>query len=507
VYDAIERLTAMGVIDRAMVIAKPYSRKQAARYVGRAIDRIRDNEVQVENAEAIAGPLLDRLTRELRPELRELGAVSAPGEAKLGLFRYGARFQLEPDIFSVGSGTVRFRENRGGEYYANGVQAQADVRGWLEVSDYFSLTMQPKFISNRHALGIGATNNSHNVYMREFNAKLAAFNVALEIGRGTQWWGPGYRGSLLLTDHAFPLDMIKLGSDNPFKLPWIFKPLGDWKLNAFLTQLERDRDFPRAKVFGLRLSYQPADWLELGITRLTQFNGRGRSQSFPKAVLKAYFSEPNQLGSTDVNEQAMIDFKVRIPKISYLNPFPSGLQLYGEIGSEDKWSQYPLPSRAAFLGGIYIPQLFSGDSTDFRVEYADTDLSRRKTGLPDVWYDSATYQSGMRYRGFPLGHWMGTDAIDLYIRSTRYMTDDIQVGINLDFSERAKGLPVYEKKAEGGIDLTWWKSKETQFSVGYTYQNIKNPGQITSINPFVETFAAGVTSNNHFLWTNLTWNF
>jgi len=55
--------------------------------------------------------------------------------------------------------------------------------------------------------------------------------------------------------------------------------------------------------------------------------------------------------------------------------------------------------------------------------------------------------------------------------------------------------------------VTWWKSSQTQFSLGYTYQQIKNPGQITSINPFVETFAGGVTSNNHFLWTMLTTQF
>src|SRR5438552_562418 len=34
-YEAIERLTALGIIDRAMVVAKPYSRKQAAKYVAR----------------------------------------------------------------------------------------------------------------------------------------------------------------------------------------------------------------------------------------------------------------------------------------------------------------------------------------------------------------------------------------------------------------------------------------------------------------------------------------
>src|SRR5262245_836942 len=44
-YEAIERLTALGIIDRAMVVPKPYSRKQAAKYVVRALDRVRTNEI------------------------------------------------------------------------------------------------------------------------------------------------------------------------------------------------------------------------------------------------------------------------------------------------------------------------------------------------------------------------------------------------------------------------------------------------------------------------------
>lgn len=291
-YEAIERLAAMNVIDRAMVVPKPYSRKQAARFVARALERVRDEKISLEGSELIVSILLDRLTRELRPELLDLGALSEFRATKAGPVRYGARVQLEPDVFSVGHGGVRFRENRGGEYYANGIQVQADVRGWIEVTDAVALSAQPKFISNRHVLGLGATNNSQNAYMRELNGKFSLFNITFEVGRSTLWWGPGYHGSLLLTDHPFPFDMLKLGSEESFRLPWMLDSLGDWKLNAFLAQLERDRDFPRAKLFGLRLSYQPTDWLELGITRLTQFDGRGRSQSFPKTVLKSYFSQP-----------------------------------------------------------------------------------------------------------------------------------------------------------------------------------------------------------------------
>ena len=508
-YEAIERLVALGVIGRAMLVPKPYSRKEAARYVARAIERARANHLPRDGREVIAEPLLYRLMQELRPELLDLGVVSNGPATRRGWIRYGLRAQVEVDSFQVGQGTVRFRENRGGEYYADGTQVQTAIRGWIELTDAVALSAQPKFISDSNTLGFGATNNSRNVFMRELNAKVSLFNIAVEVGRGSLWWGPGYHGSLLLTDHAFPLDRITLGSDEPFRLPWVFRSLGEWKLNSFLAQLERDRDFPRANVFGLRVSYLPASWLELGFTRLTQFDGRGRGQSFPEAVFDAYSNAPNQIGDLDVNEQFMVDLRAGVPRVPYLVPFPAGLQLYGELGSEDKWSKIPIPSRAAFLAGIYIPQVFRGSSTDLRIEYADTDFTRRKTtdNLQQIWYNNGTYVSGMRFKGFPLGHHMGTDAIDVFVRTTRYLTDDLQLGANFNLQERDRGQSPHETKREAAVDLTWWLSPKIEFTAGYTYQRIKNPGEITSINPFVETFSSGVTSTNHFVWTSLAVGF
>src|SRR5213594_2445349 len=81
-YEAIERLVALGVIDRAMVVAKPYSRKQAAKYVARAIERIRTDQVRADGREVLAEPLLERLLQFLQPELVELGAIGAKQERR-----------------------------------------------------------------------------------------------------------------------------------------------------------------------------------------------------------------------------------------------------------------------------------------------------------------------------------------------------------------------------------------------------------------------------------------
>ena len=516
-YEAIERLTNLGIIDRAMIITKPYSRKQAAKYVARALERIRANEIRQDGREVLAEPLLERLMVELRPELMDLGAITRKrSESAPSSLRYGARLQTEVDAFSLGGHQdVRLRENRQGEYYANGVQNQTDFRAWFEAGNWMAAMMDPKVITNRDALANGPTTgpetslNDKYAYLREASLKLTYWNIALEFGRGAQWWGPGYHGSLLLTDHAFPLDMIKLGSDEPFRLPWKLRELGEWKIHTFLARLEGQQTFSHEQIFGLRFSYLPTSWLEINLTRLTQYGGQGSGTSFPQTLFDCFKNAPNQLGTSNCNEQALVDGRITIPRIPYLVPFPAGVQIYGELGSEDKWNKIPIPSRAAYLAGLYIPQIFSGDTTDLRLEVADTDYTRRKTSdhLSGVWYNNGFYTNGMRQYGFPLGHHMGTDGIDLFLRTTRYATEEWQIGANLNYQERGRGVPTHERKYEAGTDVTWWFSKRTQISVGYTYQRIYNPGQISSVVPFIETFAPGVVANNNLFWTNMTMSF
>src|SRR5262245_47980590 len=109
-YEAIERLNTLGIIDQAMVVTKPYSRKQGAKYVARAIKRIRSDEIRADGREALAEPLLERLMAEFRPELMDLGAVARKRSGTSQTVRYGARLHTEVDADSADGGqTVSLR--------------------------------------------------------------------------------------------------------------------------------------------------------------------------------------------------------------------------------------------------------------------------------------------------------------------------------------------------------------------------------------------------------------
>ena len=70
-------------------------------------------------------------------------------------------------------------------------------------------------------------------------------SLEFSIGRQSLWWGQGRHGSLVLTNNAEPLDMIRLTNPNPILLPWVFKYLGPFRFDLFLTELEESRvDLP-----------------------------------------------------------------------------------------------------------------------------------------------------------------------------------------------------------------------------------------------------------------------
>lgn len=286
--------------------------------------------------------------------------------------------------------------------------------------------------------------------------KLRIKAIDLEIGKDSLWWGQGYHGGLFLTNNAEPLKMIRLTNPSPALLPWIFRYLGPFRFDVFVSRLEEDRDVPEPYFTGIRFNFKPHSVLELGLTRTIIMGGEGRPGITPKRFWEIMFGE-NKVGNEELsNSIAGMDLRFTLPF----------LHLYGELGGEDEAGG--LPYQTAYLVGLYFPNL--GRNMDLRIEYADI--------TNEVWYRHGLYSSGYTYKGRILGHHVGGGGRDLFIEMGIMKGNILNGSINFDYEERGVTTqPVTERHYQMGTEWNYKLGKamvDWSIKIGLAYERIKN---------------------------------
>ncbi len=271
----------------------------------------------------------------------------------------------------------------------------ARLGGFFRAAPYDWLALQGRgdFQADAHGERFGR--------VEETSIRLGFPQATLEGGRFSLWWGPGRHGSLLFTTNAEPLIGVRLRNPRPIAIGWPLRFLGLFQYDLFVARLDGDRPVPHPLLSGIRLALKPASWLELGVSRAFQFGGEGHDQSFG-TYLDIFTGKRESVGDTPVgNSLASFDAKIRLP--FRLQP----IVLYGEAGGEDQ-SRPGVPSRWAWMGGVFLPSIGPIRKADLRIEYSTT-----LTHGEGVWYQHPDYPH--QYRGRILGHPMGTDAQDLFV--------------------------------------------------------------------------------------------
>src|SRR5712692_6605000 len=263
-YDDLERLATAGLFDRAILNTKPLSRAEAARLVARAIEKIRADTAGVYNNRQDLESVLNRLIEEFRPELVSLGAKVGDGRTTPapGFFSFTPidRAQVRGGYVNRDFSLI----NNQGLRFQRGVNGGLTFESRAQVGDVVTFYLQPELHGNEE---YGAARLTAGY------VKLTAFNVELLAGRENLWWGPGLHGSLIMSNNAPPLDHVRIGSAEAFKLPLIGDWIGPTKILAFFAQLEQRRDIPRADLFGMRGTIAPFSFLELGASYVNMFGG------------------------------------------------------------------------------------------------------------------------------------------------------------------------------------------------------------------------------------------
>ena len=485
-YDAVKKIVLAGLADRAVLNTKPMNRLEMARIVAQAINRVTGDEGGAYADRRDLEETLYRLLDEFRPELAELGVEAARREWKGQKF-----FQLKPlDKLQVRTAYAKddaSLENNQGDTFKDGFNGRLATFSRGQVGDFFSATLSPELRVNEQG-GV-------NARILEGFGKLTFHNVEAGGGRESLWWGPGYHGSMLFSTNARPFDLVKVGAAEPFRLPWVFDYLGPIKLTYFLGQLEESRDFPHTKMTGLRVNLAPASVLELGFSRVVQFNGDGRPSVGVGDYLQILFGPGSDDLDSPLNNNSLfsLDFSLRLPNVSRYLPLFRDLEIYGELGWDDTCCDSVfIPNLPGGIVGLYSPNLFGLSQTELRLEFAATSK---------IQFNSNIYTSGYSYQGTPMAHVIGTRGKDFLVRIARWFGSDVMVGLEYN---RAEIGPVQagtlnlprEKRDSAGLDVSYRFSEWLSLFGAYRYTSSDNLGSV-----------ADLDLNNHLLRFEATFSF
>jgi Capsule assembly protein Wzi len=475
-YDDLERLVTAGLADRTLLNTKPLSRVEAARIVARAIERIRRDESGGLNIRRDLEPVLDRLMEEFKTELAGLGVRLPDGATPPGFFSFTPVDRAQ--VFAGYANHQLSLVNEQGRKFERGANGGLTFESRLQIGDFLTLYVQPELLLNE---------DYGSARLASGYVKLTLFNIELLVGRDSLDWGPAFRNPLLLSNNAQPLDQIRLGSAEPFLLPWIGEWVGPMKLLIFLAELEERRDHAHAKLSGMRFTVSPATFLELGISRAVMFNGCCPYLSlgkYPEAIFNPNFGLDSDHPEERTDNLFSIDGELRLRNLDRYY-FPSrDLRLYGEFYWDDTCGEcgpssgvghflasnfLPKKSTIGWVAGLHFLELFGKDWLDGRFEYARTSSQS---------FNHFQFTSGYWTRGHVISDFIGTDGWDLFARTTTRLTPNLMLGFQLDravIGSTANGFSgPQEKRLGGGIDLSYRFWGRYALFAQYLVSDVKN---------------------------------
>jgi hypothetical protein len=338
----------------------------------------------------------------------------------------------------------------------------------------FTFYIEPLLLYQENAQGI-EENDESTVRLHKGYVKFTVDNFEIQWGKDTLWWGPGYHGALLMSNNARPFEMYKISNPRATLLPWIFRYLGPFRYNLFISELDKEAASghpPDSKLFGARINFKPHPLFEFGMSYLTHFGGdrpgiAGLNLSDYYRIIVS--NECRNFDKRDSNKQAAIDAAFTIPNVSDLVPLADSVKLYAEWGGED---QDVTPDKRAYLLGLLSNNVFTIHGLNLRAEYAR--LSPKSS--PCAWYSHRLWP--MTHYGRVFGHHAGTDSDDLFFEISHNIMDRFSYKLSFDRERSGLSNPCTQKKMQYFAEAGWKITKWLKVTITYGHEEIGNEGNI-----------------------------
>jgi len=351
-------------------------------------------------------------------------------------------------------------------------------------SDKNSVSVQSSFMFDNVAAKLSHS-YSHDPIdgekVRLDESYIAAFvgNWVFSFGRQNRWYGPTWDTSLSLTNNARPMTALAISrkSAEPFIVPFTEFDI-PWTVTSFMGKMDDDRVVKNTLLWGFRLNVKPFKNLELGITRLAQWGGNGRSQSlstFGDILLgKTNCGIDNVVcdenNPNPANQQAGYDFRYSF------NFFNTPMSIYGQKFAEDGNADAMkyLTKAKPQLGFDANLAIFGKPSTVF-IEATDSFADCGESdNIGDCYYEHSSYATGMRYNGRSIGSTYENDsktyvlgAISQLDINTRLTTKLRYLDLNTDNQDKAPDNPIVGNTVTSIAEQVWMISSSAQ----HNYKN------------------------------------
>jgi len=423
-YDAIEKLAILNLADIADIGIRPVSRIKMAHMIKSAIEKAESYELDFEwDEQEYLETLLYNLIDEFREELVTIG-IEIAAIKDSGPERYvfnSPEFDVEKVYTRLDSDRTLF-ENRDGWSLRDGFNIRAKLTTWAKMANFFAISLSP---------GVRYSSKDTDVDFEEAHIRFAhpGFNMELALGRSPMWWGPGFHGTLLMTNNAFPLNAVRWNNIYPFRLPLFFRKMGRFNAQFFVSRLEEKRTIPHTFVTGWRLDYTPCDFLKFGLGHILIHGGKG----VKKLGFANYWSSASLVfsaagGGTETENHIISgDAQLFIRRIDRFLPVATGAKLYTEWGAEDEAGNVPI--NIASITGVYVTDLFKIPGFDGKIEFAK---------LNEIWYTHFRYGSGYTHRGNTIGHHIGGDSEEIAVTGIFNLPKEYKMSAT--FSHQRRGL-------------------------------------------------------------------
>ncbi len=461
-YDEIDALAARRLLDSLALYTRPLARADIAR----ALDRARRLHPDLERDLPY-----QRLERELVRELTDLGAPCAARES--GPLLDAGPHDRRLRVSLAGHARGDYDAKRAAAHFRMRDESALSARGGLQIGSAFGAFEEVGVtrIRGQRAF-IDALASNTDLELAALRGEITARSGPLGAAAGYESfrWGPGRRGTLLLSDAAGPMTFLAFQGSFGGRLTAT-------ALSAVLSQAD-----------GRYLAAHRFEWavsprFTLGLAEAARY----RSESldplyaagvFPYALVRRIHIRDASNDSLRVIERANVmasaDLTVRAAP---------ALTLYGEILVDDFVTKTSdAPHQLAFQAGFRSERPYGARWVRFLGEY---------TRVFNYTY-SVTYDQSFIYRDRPLGYVLGPDVENAWLTAALDLSRDWQLRWTGDFTNHGEGrlgvpwVPgsggassghlsgVIERTREVWGDARWLPRDNVDAGVGLGFRRVEN---------------------------------